>query len=408
MRSGGKLGALAAILILIPAAVSSAGQTSKASADTGARLVAEALRAAGVVDPVERIEKQRDVRDALDRLVMKMGEGRPTYRRAARLHRLLHRDYFRQYRQYADGLDDVVASGEFNCLSATLFYGLAARELGFDVLVLEQPGHLLLGLSVAGRRVDVETTTPGGFDRPRDVTELTGDWASMFRGIPGLENTGTADGSEGHVANPYLELSLESTLGFAWLNTAWRTLETGRSLDAARGVVESTRFLADLSSQEGSVRRLLSRAFRTEYESGRFDDAYRIAAIEAELFPATTTSLDRLLAAAVKRVEDLCDVDAPIEAATVVEDIRRIVAPGRVLTRFERRAWPIVTAAAVRLADWRLATRAAENYANVEPDAVEARRVLDWVARRRFEASAAGLPPACSEAETPEQSVVLH
>ena len=90
MQSRGKLAVLAFALMLAPASVSATGSATHLLVDTEEWLVAEALMAAGIVDPIERFERQRGVRVALDRLVEEVGEGRPTYRRASRLHRLLH------------------------------------------------------------------------------------------------------------------------------------------------------------------------------------------------------------------------------------------------------------------------------------------------------------------------------
>jgi hypothetical protein len=399
------LGALAIVVSMTTANLCWANGTTPAPEETGTRLVVEALQAVGVVDASERLERQREVRRALDRVVSGMGQGRPTYRRAARLHRLLHREFFLHYREDADGLDQIARAGEFNCLSATLFYGLAARELGYEVEVLESPGHVRLGLEIRGRRIDVETTSPRGFDRRRRASNRSRETTDMLHGVPGVATAATVAGAR---AGSYTEFPLESAVGFAWLNTAWRALEAGDSSDAARRVLESRRFLPDLSTQEDRVRRLLSRAFRTDYESGRFESAYRIAAVEVGLFPTTTTARDRLLAAAVKRVEDLCDADTPGLAEAVVADVRRVVVSGLDLTRFERRAWPLVTAAAVRHSDWGLARRAAENYAEVEPDSVEARRVVDWVARRRSEAVAVRIHPECFEGDPTEPTSVSH
>jgi len=403
-----RLAGLAAVLIFVPASLAAAGPTAHLDATAEVRLVAQALTAAGIDDPFDRADERRKVYRAIDEAVSAMGDGRPTYRRAARLHRVLHRDHFRQYREDADGLHDVVANGDFNCLSATLFYGLVARELGYDVVVLEFPGHLLLGLEIDGRRIEVETTTPRGFDRPRDGDDRSPDGANVFRGIPGFGHPDASDDSADPDASTYWEVSLEQALGFAWLNAAWRSLEAGECMKAAKGVVAASRLLPDLSTQEENTRRLLSRASRCEYESGSFDDAYRIAAIETDLLPATTTSRDRLLAAAIKRVEDMCDLDAAPRAATVVDEVTRIMISGRDVARFERRAWPIVTAAAVRLADWPLAEHAANRYASVEPDPVEARRVVAWVNHRRVSASAGRVRPVCSEPDPSEMRIISH
>ena len=91
-----------------------------------------------------------------------------------------------------------------------------------------------------------------------------------------------------------------------------------------------------------------------------------------------------------------------------MDEVTRIMISGRDVARFERRAWPIVTAAAVRLGDWQLAETAARHCARVEPDSVEARRVMAWVDHRRLEASAGSARPVCSESGPSELGIVSH
>lgn len=379
---------------LLPWAVAPLAARSDTAPNSVVDPVREALVAARLGEAEGIDAESAVVNDALRAIAEQIGAGRPTYRRARRLHRLLHGRYLLHYRDDADGLARLAERGEYNCVSATMFFGLAARELGYPVRVLELPGHLLLELEADGRWIRVETTSARGFDRASRVAVARApeSRASTYRLAPRHDRFGEDDG--------YRQVSLEKAVGVVWLNSAWRALERGETIRAATSAAEARRFLAGEPLDEDS-QRVLSRAFRNEYERGDFSRAYRIATIEVRQFPGRTTARDRLFAAAMKRIEDECDRDDPSRAASIAEEVAELPEAGQDNVRFERRAWPVIAAAAVRLAAWDLASRAAERYARVEPDGVEARRVVDWVAaRKRGDASVLG---TCTSPEPPSE-----
>lgn len=344
-------------------------------------LIAETLAAsaAGSTEPVHALAPR--VLEEVDSIARELGSAESSYRRARRLHRMIQKRYLLHYDAEADGVASILLDGRYNCLSATMLYGLAARAAGFDARVLEYPGHLLLRLRLPGRVVDVETTERRGFDLARR------GWSAS----PGGPRTATALAAPASELPPllhqawggprYQELSLEETVGYIWLNAAWRSLEQGKALRAARYAAEARGHLPALGDDD-SLRRLLSRAFQAEYERGRFEDAYRIGAIDVALFPDMTTSRDRMLASAVKLIELECDRDRPAEAEAILDDVAAATDDRLSLSHLERRAAPLIAASAVRLGQWDLARRAADRYAEFEPDPIEAARLLHWVEER--------------------------
>ena len=178
-------------------------------------------------------------------------------------------------------------------------------------------------------------------------------------------------------------VSLEEAVGFAWLNRAWRALDRSETVEAAEAVQEAARFLTELPAKAEGARRLLARAFREEYDRGNFEGAYRIATIDVGLFSDVTTSRDRALAATLKRVELACDNDDPETAIAVLEILQQAMPADGDLERLERRTQPLIAAAAVRVEDWESAHYAAQRYSIVQPDPVEANRLLDWVEWRQ-------------------------
>jgi len=358
-----------------------------AAAPTERELIRAALAAAGTADPIDVTLAQIAIERELDRIEHRLGGGRPTVHRAHRLHELLQKRYLRQYEPTADGLAAILERGSYNCLSATLLYGLVSRRLGFEALVLERPSHLRLRLRGGTRTVDVETTQRYGFD------------PGPARQVPraeGVEETRTGGIGPSRAAPPaaaYRELPLEAAVGFAWLNRAWRELEAGRATAAAE---HASRAAAQLAGMRGSdaeeLQRLFARAFRGEYESGRFEDALAIARLDAGAFSEVTTSRDRLLAAAAKVIEEAADGDEPARAESILGDTASRVSGTRDAQRIVRQMAPIVAAAAVRTGEFERAARLAQRYAEAEPDPIEGARLVAWVESRRRDATTASEP----------------
>src|SRR5262249_61085025 len=98
-------------------------------------------------------------------LAEKAARARSSYRASKALHRLLHERLFRRFSFDAPGMADLLDRGEFNCVTATLTEGIAARWLGVEPLVAEGPRHVFLRLPLDGREVEVEPASRDGFDR---------------------------------------------------------------------------------------------------------------------------------------------------------------------------------------------------------------------------------------------------
>ena len=365
----------ASCVIIVAALLGSVGPSY---ADTG--LIRDNLAAVGVEGPDALHHHQSAVLRALDEIERRMGRGKPTFPRARKLHRLLHKHYLREYIPGSDGLQLIPDLGRFNCLSGSIFYGLAARRLGFGVTLLHDPGHLLLQLSMDDRVAVVETTLRDGFDKAPGRSSLPGSGE-----IPDLMPPTVGRYAPG---SGRIELPLEATVGFTWLNRAWRALERGETTASADYVLLAGRRLEELEQVAGA-RGLLARAFNIDYESGRFDAAYHTASIETRLFPTMTTSRDRLLAVAMKRIEQASDADDPDTAEAILDEAGRLCSGGADVARLERQAWPLIAASAVRLEEWEQAARAARAYAEVEPDPVEAERFVSWVESRRVDPATA-------------------
>jgi len=351
-----------------------------ASVPTEQRIVVgELLRAAGV-ETSDLATKTDRVVEAIDSIAEKFRRGSTSYHRAWRLHRYLHKHHFRSYVPYADGLDRIVDGGEFSCVSSTIFAALTARAMGYEPVIVEFPGHLGLALPIEGRLVYVESTLRSGFDvRLHTFGEPVawGDPASPSGPhLPEIDREAHTPSERVRVFSP------EEAIGFVWLNSARRALDSGEAERAALLAAQARRFLPDELSLSDGVHRLVGHAFRSLYESREFDAAYRVALIEVGLFPGFTTSHDRLVASAYKRIETACESDDPSAGEALLDEVGTTALYAEELRRLELNVTPMITAAAVRTGEWTLAVRTVERYSRAEPDEIEAVRLRDWVERR--------------------------
>jgi hypothetical protein len=192
---------------------------------------------------------------------------------------------------------------------------------------------------------------------------------------------------------------MEKAVAFVWYNTGRRAIEAGDALRAAIHFQEAARLQPELASRSGALANLIAGAFRSEYESGRFESAYRIAEIGMTIFPGTTSSRDRLLASATKWITAACEEGDPAVAEEILNRAAETVRVWGDKIRIDRAACPLIAAAAVRGGDWTRAARMVARYSAAEPDKIESARLARWVGAREREASRALGKNACIDSE---------
>jgi tetratricopeptide (TPR) repeat protein len=349
------------------------------------QLAGEILRAVGKGDAPSILRYEASLRRAVEEIERRAGHSRSPYRTAHRIHSILHESFLRRYEASADGIDSILDRGEYNCVSASLFYGIVARAFGIEAEVVEIPRHVYVLLTAGVRVIEIESTSRVGFDlRHRLAPAL----ASQRQGELSEESLGAGGGeAAGRVSAPPVParvVNLESAVAFVWYNSGRRELEKGDALQAASRLREAARLQPELASGSGTLASLLARAFRREYEEGRFDSAYRIAEIDLEIFPGTTSARDRLLAAATKRIAAACDAGSPASAEEILSQTAARTASRSDQIRMDRGACPLIAASAVRIGDWDRAARMVARYSASEPDRVETSRLARWVASREL------------------------
>jgi tetratricopeptide (TPR) repeat protein len=76
----------------------------------------------------------------------------------------MHKKMLTQYIDSATTLDVLLKSGKFNCLSSTTFYNSLLEDFGIPCEAAALPTHVFTLLNLDGREMDVENTSPYGFD----------------------------------------------------------------------------------------------------------------------------------------------------------------------------------------------------------------------------------------------------
>jgi hypothetical protein len=337
---------------------------------------------ASEVNGVQRDNARVEFEALAREVTARFGGVRSPERRARRLHDYLHAHVFRLYRDDADGIPAVLERGEFNCVSATVVEGFLDRVLGLDPWVVPGVKHVFLRVDLGTRTVDVEATAADGFDVHGDSEKARRFLLIYKLATPDEIATRGArsmlDAQEGFGA----AVRLEEAPAFVWHNAAERTLARGEGRRAAEVLAEGEARHPGIGARPEDVQAFLARAFRVEFDARRYRNAYRIASLAVtENGGGDASSENRLVAVAAELVDDASDGGDLGFAEQTILDVRGLIGDrGR---RFERRALPVVVAAAVRLGDWDRADRLAGSYTAVEPDAVESARLAAWVRERR-------------------------
>lgn len=129
-------------------------------------LLEASLIASGVADRDLPAELRR-ARAALAPAVERARTQKSARARGATLLRALHDTVFRSYALTATEIDDVLHTGEFNCLSSALLFVVAAEGLLDEPRAMVTRFHAYARVRADGKAADVETTTPAGFDADR-------------------------------------------------------------------------------------------------------------------------------------------------------------------------------------------------------------------------------------------------
>ncbi len=89
--------------------------------------------------------------------------------KAQKIFDFMHHRILQNYVESATTLDVVLKTGNFNCLSSTLLYNSLLEVNGYTARTVILPTHAFTQIIIGTNRIDVENTTPFGFNVSEDT-----------------------------------------------------------------------------------------------------------------------------------------------------------------------------------------------------------------------------------------------
>jgi tetratricopeptide (TPR) repeat protein len=134
-------------------------------------LIEAAFAASGLPERADLERFQRKFEGILDRARVVAAEHDTDYQRARAVFKLLHKEVFKSYAIHAVDMVSLFNRGDYNCVSATIVFNAVLGGLNMESQGILVPSHAFSVVRVDGRWVDVETTSPSGFNPARTSDE---------------------------------------------------------------------------------------------------------------------------------------------------------------------------------------------------------------------------------------------
>jgi tetratricopeptide (TPR) repeat protein len=133
------------------------------------------MEAAFIVSGVPDRQALEQQVELFEYMVEKLAKGLDSeagdYERAKTVFTILHKVLFKKYDLYAVDMPSVFARGDYNCVSATIVFNALLNRLGIRTAVVLVPSHAYSMVHTEQGAIEVETTSPKGFDPARTMDE---------------------------------------------------------------------------------------------------------------------------------------------------------------------------------------------------------------------------------------------
>ncbi len=96
---------------------------------------------------------------------------------AEKLLNVLHTHILKKYKEHANLISDIINSGEFNCVTSSIIYSAFLVRYGIaEFKAVETNDHVYIMLEFPEENIDIETTSPYGYDpgKKKDVLDSFG------------------------------------------------------------------------------------------------------------------------------------------------------------------------------------------------------------------------------------------
>lgn len=169
-------------------------------------------------------------------------------------------------------LSTVLDRGTYNCVSSAVIYNILAKRLGIDARAIEVPDHAFSIVYDSVNHMDVETTTPDGFNPSRDriaeFENLTG-----FSYIPQSNITKRREIGDAGLA------------ALIYYNHGVTAAEQGQYYNALTANLKAISLDPDFASAAKNALAALANWSLTLSGEGRWEDALSVIQVGSELAP---------------------------------------------------------------------------------------------------------------------------
>jgi hypothetical protein len=348
-----------------------------------------ALVASGINNDFDLARYRARLAEVIQNATAHVSRSGSPVRRAHRLLSELHRVALHRYEASTDRFTDLLDTGTFNCVSASLLYIIAARQIGLAPAAAETPLHVFVVLEMGARHIEIETTSPTGFDVRRDLSEFRSFiLANKYVTPEELAQRGL-DAIFNEFNNLTHPVTPEHAIAFLYHNAGLRALQAGQAGTAARDLISAVRIYPKLGYRSDDLRRTLAWSVRELYDAGDYLGAFRVAEVSMRMFPDRTTVRERFVAVGARIVEDAVGRGDVASAEQFEARTAALLQDIDALHKLEAFTAPAMARAALLERDWPAARRHAARFRAASADPVEAERFVTWVESRVAEGTGA-------------------
>lgn len=148
-------------------------------------LIEASFIAEGITDKDYMLKKREKIDEFTDYILNTNGFNRLSdYEKAELILRELHSRIFRVYSENETTVREIITSGRYNCVSSAILYNHILNLAGIECYGAIVPSHAFSVVKADGKMIEVQTTSPGGFDpnasQQKEFEKLTGfDYVSV-------------------------------------------------------------------------------------------------------------------------------------------------------------------------------------------------------------------------------------
>ena len=275
-----------------------------------------ALLASGVTDSAKRAAYQSRISELEVAARAAIDLSAPTTESGADLLEWLHAALLTGgYQERQTNLDAVLDDGVFNCVSSAVIYVALGQRLGLDVRAIEVPDHAFAIAYDGANHMDVETTTPQGFNPRRDKVDA-------FEALTGFNYIPQSNKDQRR------EIGMASLAALIYYNHGVTAIREERYYDALLANFRAMSLDPEFDSAVANALAALGRWSDDLADDGKWEDAVRVAAVGVDLAPDDAGLAAREIAVWQRRAISEIDAGRAEQALDVLQQASVAVPDG--------------------------------------------------------------------------------